>query len=63
MPCALNNCDSVGEGAATSLLLCPCCLRKLELMGAVDDVPACLDAVREVNFAPSSFLLLPLLCR
>ena len=57
-PCALNNCDSVGEGAITSLLLCPCCLRKLQVLGVVTDVPACLaklhrllssEALREVS--------------
>ena len=47
-PCVMNNCDSVGEAAATSLLLCPCCLRKLQLNGCLTDVPACLDALREV---------------
>ena len=41
-PCIMNNSDGVGESAATSLLLCPCCLRKLQLMGVLTDVPACL---------------------
>ena len=42
-PCIMNNSDGVGESAATSLLLCPCCLRKLQLVGVMTDVPACLD--------------------
>ena len=57
-PCIMNNSDGVGESAATSLLLCPCCLRKLQLMGVMTDVPTCLaklsellngDALREVS--------------
>ena len=49
-PCALNNCDSVGESAATSLLLCPACLRKLQFLGVLRDVPACLSALhRELS--------------
>ena len=57
-PCIMNNSDGVGESAATSLLLCPCCLRKLQLMGAMSDVGECLgklttllngDALREVS--------------
>jgi hypothetical protein len=51
-PCALNNCDSVGEGAATSLLLCPCCLRKLQLAGVISDVPATLRRVKDVLSGP-----------
>ena len=57
-PCIMNNSDGVGESASRSLLLCPCCLRKLQLMGILTDVPACLDklstllngdALREVS--------------
>ena len=62
-PCIMNNSDGVGESAATSLLLCPCCLRKLQLMGVMTDVGECLgklttllngdalrgDALREVS--------------
>ena len=57
-PCIMNNSDGVGESAATSLLLCPCCLRKLQLMGVMTDVGLCLgkvstllngDALREVS--------------
>ena len=51
---------TIGEGATTSLLLCPCCLRKLQVLGVVTDVPACLarlhrllssEALREVSQA------------
>ncbi|KAJ8600777.1 hypothetical protein CTAYLR_006088 [Chrysophaeum taylorii] len=52
-PCALNNCDSVGESASISLLLCPCCLRKLQLLGIIRDVRACLAAMRRVLSSPA----------
>ena len=40
-PCAMNNSDSVDESAVGSLLLCPCCVRKLERDGVVADARAC----------------------
>ena len=46
--CLMNNCDSVGEMAQVSTMLCPTCMRKLHLMGVVGDVPACYARVREV---------------
>ena len=52
-PCALNNCDSVGESAATSLLLCPCCLRKLQILGLMPDVPACLGRLQRLLSSPA----------
>ena len=47
-PCCLNNSDSVSEAASTSLLLCPGCLRKLQWMGVLHDVPACLRGIYRV---------------
>ena len=52
-PCALNNCDSVGESVATSLLLCPCCLRKLQILGLMPDVPACLGRLKRLLSSPA----------
>ena len=52
-PCVLNKSDSVGEAAAGSLLLCPCCLRKMQLFGFVRDVPACLDKLHALLSTPS----------
>ena len=46
--CVMNNCDSIGEMAQVSTLLCPTCMRKLHLMGLVADVPGCYARVREV---------------
>ena len=51
-PCIMNNSDGVGESAATSLLLCPCCLRKLQLMGVLTDVPACLGKLSTLLSIP-----------
>ena len=39
--CVLNNCDSIEEAEGIPLLLCPTCMRKLHLLGIVDDEPAC----------------------
>ena len=48
-PCALNECNHcVGALACTSLLLCPCCMRKLQIAGAVSDVPGCLASLHAV---------------
>lgn len=57
-PCVLNCVltqwvDSVGEAAARSLLLCPCCLRKMQAFGFVHDVPACLKGLHAVLNTPA----------
>ena len=39
-PCLMNNCDSVDEAMELSLMLCPTCMRKLHLMGVVNDMCA-----------------------
>jgi len=46
--CVLNNCDSVGEAEQISPYLCATCMRKLHVMGIVDDVPACHARVCQV---------------
>ena len=40
LDCVMNNNDSVGEMEKVPLRLCPTCMRKLHLMGVVEDVPA-----------------------
>jgi len=59
-PCALNHCGSVGESVCTSLLLCPCCLRKLQFLGhlpgtadgAHNGVAVCLGKLHSLLNAP-----------
>lgn len=46
-PCCMNNADGVEEMIATSMLLCPGCLRKLQLIGAMPDVPGGLRSLRD----------------
>lgn len=46
--CVLNNCDSVGEAEELSPYLCPTCMRKLHVMGIIDDAPACHARLRQV---------------
>lgn len=41
--CVLNNCDGTDEASETSLLICPTCIRKLQLRGVIADVPAFLQ--------------------
>lgn len=38
--CLMNNADSIDEMTRVPIALCPTCMRKLHLMGVVDDVPA-----------------------
>ena len=52
-PCALNFAVAMGARAANSLLLCPCCMRKLQCRGVVRDVPATLEALRRVLSGPA----------
>jgi hypothetical protein len=54
-PCAMNNADGVGEMIATPMLLCPGCLRKLQLIGAMPDVPAGLHSLRSIMVSASAF--------
>jgi hypothetical protein len=43
------------EMAATSMLLCPGCMRKLQLIGAMPDVPAGLRSLRECLASAGGF--------
>ena len=47
MPCVLNKTD-VLLGFASSILLCPCCLRKLNLAGYLHDTAECLSNVYQL---------------
>ena len=46
-PCCMNNADGVEEMLTTSMLLCPGCLRKLQLIGAMPNVSGGLRSLRE----------------
>ena len=46
-PCCMNNSDGVNEILAISLILCPGCLRKLQLIGAMPDVSGGLRSLWE----------------
>ena len=44
----MNNCDSVQEGAVTPLVLCPACMRMLQLRGGFRDGRRVLAGLRRV---------------
>eukprot|EP01050_Picozoa_sp_SAG11_P010523 SAG11_NODE_1057_length_6008_cov_3.405991_3_plen_672_part_00 len=46
-PCCMNNADGVESMLTTSMLLCPGCLRKLQLIGAMPNVSGGLRSLRE----------------
>ena len=51
----MNNAGSVAEMIVTSMLLCPGCLRKLQLIGVMPDVPAGLRLLRKIMASVSGF--------
>ena len=46
--CIDGSCAGVEEMIATPMLLCPGCLRKLQLIGAMPNVPQGLHDLREI---------------
>ena len=48
VPCLMNNVDGVDECRMVPLVLCPGCLRKLEVTGAMPDVMAALRQLQSV---------------
>lgn len=41
IPCVMNNVDGVEENCAATLLLCPGCMRKLEVPAQLHKISAC----------------------
>ena len=48
VPCVMNNVDGVDESRLVPLLLCPGCLRKLEVTGALPDVMTALRQLQQL---------------
>ena len=51
-PCVLNHSDAL-LGFTSSILLCPCCLRKLSLAGYLHDTSECLSKIYQLLDTPA----------